>query len=557
MVRIVIYCLIFSMILLLFFLPNFLLNQCVWAQLPDSQEEFVTYEKQSSFIKEFAVPFEELGLKGITTDLQGNVWFYHSTNTTSTLVLFNPANGEFTKFPVEGQTITDDPIINLASTQLTFDNKRNAVWFTDSRINSVGRLNIDTAEISLWPVPTEQAGPMGIALSPDGNSIWFAEIAGDKIARLDVSSGKIEEYPTGDQSGPALLAFDDSGQLWVTLSFADSVLLAQPWAIAPNSSLGMSRFSLPEPDRFSPLGIAFSEGKVFLPDHGSSRIIVADASSNLQQYDEYWTSPSPAFPTTLPSQIVVTAVSDKQGKVYFTQHGGNRITEINKDGMMTEYEVPTGPLSTVVYLSAASDGKVWFAEWASNKIAYLDTAMQVPFTLNIEKIGMTLDGSSPQSITVSLNSSSSDATTTTTSPVSLSEVEIGLTGMTESGLQGVTYEAQPPRMDLQDVKSNQSEIQISAQENARPGNYTFMVRAFAPENDGLVISRLYPVELTLDVPEPTSTQDSETMFQNEGQQDSDTIVQDALMIAAPVGAAGLIAFGIYRWKKARKTERIR
>jgi virginiamycin B lyase len=538
---------------------SFLPNQWVWAQLPPTPEEFVTYEKQSSFIKEFTVPFEEIGLKGITTDLQGrNVWFYHSTNTTSTLVLFNPANGQFTKFPVEGQTVTDEPIINLASSQLAFDSERNAVWFTDSRINSIGRLNIDTTEISLWPVPTAQAGPMGITLSPDANSVWFAEITGNKIARLDVSSGKIEEYPTGEQSGPALLAFDDSGQLWVTLSFADSVLLAQPWALAPNSSLGMSRFSLPEPDRFSPLGIAFSEGKVFLSDHGSSRMIVADAHSNLQQYDQYWTSPSSAFPTTLPSQIVAVSSSDKQGKVYFAQHGGNRITQISNDGMMTEYEIPTGPLSTVVYLSVAADGKVWFAEWASNKIGYLDTTMQVPFTLNVEKRAVTLNGSSSsQSIAVSLNnSSSSDATTnTTTSLVSLSEVEIGLTGMTESGLQGVTYEAQPPRMNLQDARSNQSEIQIRTQENARPGNYTIMVRAFAPENDGLVISRLYPVELVLDVPEPVSTQDSENMFQNQVQQTSDTSIQSALMIGAPVAAAGLIAFAIYRWKKARRAER--
>jgi virginiamycin B lyase len=549
MSRVVYYGIIVFAVMALSFLPN----QWVWAQLPASQEEFVTYEKQSSFIKEFAVPFEELGLKGITTDLQGNVWFYHSTNTTSTLVLFSPANGQFTKFPVEGQTVTDEPIINLASSQLAFDSERNAVWFTDSRINSVGRLNIDTLEISLWPVPTEQAGPMGITLSPDGNSAWFAEITGDKIARLDVSSGKIEEYPTGDESGPALLAFDDNEQLWVTLSFVDSVLLAQPWALAPNSSLGMSRFSLPEPDRFSPLGIAFSEGKVFLTDHGSSRIIVADANSNLQQYDEYWTSPSSAFPTTLPSQIVVVS-SDMQGKIYFAQHGGNRITEISKDGMMTEYEIPTGPLSTVVYLSIA-DGKVWFAEWASNKIGYLDTTMQVPFMLNVEKTAVTLNGSSsPQSIAVSLNSSS-DATTTTTSPVSISEVEIGLTGMTESGLQGVTYEAQPPRMNLQDARSTQSEIQIRTQENVRPGNYTIMVRAFAPENDGLVISRLYPVKLVLDVPEPVSSQDSENMFQNQVQQASETSVQGALMIGAPVAAAGLVAFAIYRWKKARRAER--
>ena len=180
--------------------------------------------------------------------------------------------------------------------------------------------------------------------------------------------------------------------------------------------------------------------------------------------------------------------------------------------------------------------------------------MQVPFTLNVEKTAVTLDGSSPQSIAISLNSSSSDATNTT-SLVSLSEVEIGLTGMTESGLQGVTYEAQPQRMNLQDVKSNQSEIQISTQENARPGNYTLMVRAFAPEQDGLVISKLYPVKLVLDVPEAISGQDSENMFQDQVQQTSDTTVQDALMIAAPIGAAGLIAFGIYRWKKARRAEK--
>jgi streptogramin lyase len=535
---------------------SFLPNQWVWAQLPDSQEDLVTFEKKSSFIKEFAVPFEELGLKGITTDLQGNVWFYHSTNTTSTLVLFDPTNGEFTKFPVQGQTVTDDPIINLASSQLAFDSKRNAVWFTDSRINSIGRLNVETAEINLWPVPTAQAGPMGITLSPDGNSVWFAEITGDKIARLDVSSGSIEEYPTGQESGPAMLAFDDSGQLWVTLSFADSVLLAQPWALGSNSSFGTSRFSLPEADRFSPLGIAFSDGKVFLTDHGSSRIIVADARSNLQQYDEYWTSPSPAFPTTLPSQIVASP-DKQQGKVYFAQHGGNRITEISGDGIMTEYEVPTGPLSTVVYLSAAADGKVWFAEWASNKIAYLDATMQIPFTLNVAKTSVTLNGSGPQSISVSLNSSSNATTATTPTPVSLSQVEIGLTGMTESGLGGVTYVAQPPRIDLQGARSAQSEIQIRTQENARPGNYTIMIRAFAPENNGLIVSKLYPVEFLLDVPEPVSSQDSQNISQNQEQTTADTVIRGILMIGAPLGAAGLIAFTVYRWKKARSGARIR
>jgi hypothetical protein len=75
-----------------------------------------------------------------------------------------------------------------------------------------------------------------------------------------------------------------------------------------------------------------------------------------------------------------------------------------------------------------------------------------------------------------------------------------------------------------------------------------MVRAFAPEKDGLVMSRLYPVKLVLDVPEPTSSQESNN------QQAVDTTVQDALRIGAPVGVAGVIAFAIYRWRKARKSK---
>lgn len=519
--------------MLVLFLPN----QWVKAQ-PAIPEEFVTYEKQSGFIKEFAAPFEELGLRGITTDSQGKVWFYHSTNATSTLVLFNPNNGEFTKFPVEGETVADNPIINLASSQLAFDSERNAVWFTDARTNSIGKLDLASGRVDLLQIPTDNSGPMGVVLSPDGNSVWFTEIIGDKIASIDAESKKITEYATGEDSGPALLTFDDSGMLWVTISFSNSVLRVDVQALSPNNpSTAMTELKLSGEDTFSPFGIAVSDGKVYVSDHGSSRVTVSD--TGFVSYVSYWTSPSNAFPTTLPSQVV----ADRQGNIYFPQHGGNRISAIDGAGIMTEYEIPTGPLATAVFIAASDNEKVWFTEWASNKIAYLDTAKQVPFMLNFEKTTVTLDTSGPQNIAVSLNSSN------VTSPVSLSEVEIGFTGMTESGLRGVTYEARPPRLNLQQAGSAESEIQIRAQVNARPGDYVAMVRAFAPEKDGLVVSRLYPVELELDVPVPTSSQDS-----NQQQIRYDSTVQNTLRIGAPLAAAGLIAFAIYRWKKVRRSE---
>lgn len=65
--------------------------------------------------------------------------------------------------------------------------------------------------------------------------------------------------------------------------------------------------------------------------------------------------PFKKYPATLPSQIAV----DKSGKyIYFPQHGGNRVSKIDtQSGIMTEYDIPTGPLSTAVFIAVSDDGK--------------------------------------------------------------------------------------------------------------------------------------------------------------------------------------------------------
>lgn len=92
-------------------------------------EDMLTYNKQSNFIKEFKIPnnLQELGLKGITADSDGNAWFYHATNKTSTIIKFDPKNENFTQYDVKGNTVVDNAIINLAGGQLVFDNKRGIV----------------------------------------------------------------------------------------------------------------------------------------------------------------------------------------------------------------------------------------------------------------------------------------------------------------------------------------------------------------------------------------------------------------------------------------------
>ena len=517
----------------------------------NSPEDLVSYHKKSDFIKEFSVPVKDRGLRGIATDSEGNAWFFHSTNKTSTIFKLEPENGKFTQYPVNGETVAEDPVINLAAAQLVFDKERNAIWFTDARVNSIGKLDITTGQIELWQIPTKNAGPMGIVLSPDGKSLWFAEIIGNKIASFDIQSDEIAEYPTGEDGGPALMTFDDKGQLWVSLSFSDSVMLTQIGNLGSNSSVGMVKMPLPRPDRFTPFGIAISGGKMYVSDHGSSRVIVADENAGLQSYDVYWTSPSssPLIPTTLPGQTVV----DKWGNVYFPQHGGNRITEIRpKDGLMTEYDIPTGPLSTVLFLTASDEGRVWFTEWASNKVAYLDTSKQVPFEQQVQQKSITLTESSSASLGV-LVKSAADAVNNS---LSLSQVEVSITGMTESGPTGITYQSSPPRVNLQENASAESTIQLETQNNARPGSYTAMVRVQAPEQEGLIISRLYPFKLVLDVPQP-ATAAQKGLSESNSQVSTLSEVRDLIRvvaIAAAVAAVGLAGYIVYRRVKRKPTQ---
>lgn len=530
----------FVLVLLLVFISQSVLESSA-QQI--TVEDLVKYTKSSDFIKEFEIPLEERGLKGITTDSEGNAWFYHSTNSTSKIIKMEQS-GRFEEYDVLGNTVVPNYAIQLAGGQLVFDETRNAIWFTDARTNSVGRLDAESGQIHLIPILTEKAGPMGIALSNDKKTIWFTEILASKIAKLDPATDKIAEYSTGDDTGPTLLIFDKNNVLWVTQSYSHNVLRIQP-DLLDSALNGMLPFTLTKPETFSPFGLAIVDSqqkqKMIISDHGSSRVILSDYDSNLSEFTSYWTSPSSVYQQTLPGQVV----SDKTGNVYFPQHGGNRISKIDtRSGMMTEYEIPTGPLATVVFAAITSDGgKVWFTEWASNKIGYLDTTVPVPYGLNVLNNQITLDKSGPKTIAAELKSESDERY------VSTNAVEIGMVGMTDSGLSGVSYDATPPRTNLVENKNASAEIVLTVQAGAKPGTFSIMTRASALEKDNLVISLLYPVLVTLDVPEPPLTAGIVLTPQTSVKQNDSS---DATIYLALLAIGGLIAFMIYRRVRNQK-----
>ena len=526
------------------------------SNFPNVNQQFVTYQKQSNFIHEFNVPVNQRGLKGIVTDSLGNPWFYVQTNNTSNIIKFNLANHTFNSFPVSGKTVADTPVINLAGGQMIYDKKRNSIWFTDARINSLGNIDLQNNSINLYKVPTNNSGIMGLVLSPDNSSIWFAEIIGNKIGSFDINSKRVIEYPTGEFSGPTLLTFDPKGQLWITLSYAHSILKIQPWLLVPESRIGgMTQVGLEKPDTFSPFGITItyvsSVSTMFVSDHGSSRVIASDVGSEMKNYTSFWTSPSQAYPASLPSQVI----SDKFGNVYFPQHGGNKITKIDAStGEMREYDIPTGPLATVVYIATSPDAsKIWFTEWASNRIAYLDNATPIPLELRIKHpTPITLKANQNHPIDIQVSK-----TNTTANPlISLNTIESSLIGMTDSGLEGLTYVANPQRFNMTETPNLNGTLNLTVDgKDAIAGNYTVMPRLSTPEKDNLTVSLLKTQPITLDVPVHKAQLQNFTTTTNNENTNSPFIVRDIIRYAAIGVAVTLISYLVYRKINQRKLKR--
>ena len=490
--------------------------QNIQGQLQQLQTEYIKYQYQSDYIKEFEISqiVNETGLKGITTDSKNNVWFFHNTNTSSVIIEFNPVNNTFTKYPITKKTNVDNAITNLAGGQLTFDETRNLIWFSDARTNSLGKLNMTDKKMELYNIPTNNSGIMGITLSPDNKSIWFAEIIGNNIGSFDIESNDILEYPTGMSTGPTLLTFDKDGILWSSLSYSNEILRIEPAMLIPGIELnGMLRIKLQQPDIFSPFGLSIvndnnKTNTLFVSDHGSSRIISIPIynqnilNEEIQNYTSYWTSPSKSFPNTLPSQIV----SDKEGNIYFAEHGGNRIAKFSTyTKTMTEYEIPTGPLATTVFISLSNDNtKIWFTEWASNKIGYLDISKEIPLkmlltneSLSTYENPITFTNNTSYQTNVSLIRNNISINKQAEN-VEFTNISLSVAGMTDSGPKGITYSFNPQKIDLNGNNKENSLLTLMMvnEDEMKSENNTLMIIANTFKNN-LTTSILQPLPISI------------------------------------------------------------
>ena len=434
-------------------------------RLPPSVSSYpaLLQTREPSYIQEFHVPTPYSAPLAVTVDEKGEVWFTESN--ASKLGLFDPVNQTFKEFQVpwigDMWGIAVDP--------------RGAIWFTQysgkGNVNPGGsiiaggsgrivRFDVATGNFASIPVPTNSSFPMRLRLDQAGR-VWFTEFLGNKIGMYDPSSKLMREYQIlTNSSGATDLTFDSHGNLWFSESYARQLGEFNP----QNQNFTEYPLGAETASQIvsSPVGLAVDkEGNVWVADHGGNWIVKFDpATLAIVKYPTHF-PPEDVYPISLVNDLLI----DSKGRVWFAEHGGNSVGYYDPEARsMVEFPIPTGPISTVLWIALAPDGNIWFTEWSANNIGVIKSDSTVP--LFISTSTNSLVTSTDERITIPLQMKISEA-------MSGNGTFSYAWGSYNPFDASVTFEPKYPRLTGSTVISTQAQLSISTA--AKPGNYTLAI----------------------------------------------------------------------------------
>lgn len=159
----------------------------------------------SADITEWEVPYENARPRDPWRGPDGKVWFVGQTD--DYVANLDPDTGEFERID----------LVDGAGPHTVIVDQRGA-WYAGNRVAHIGRIDLDTHEIDIIPVPGEGTrDPHTMAFNASGD-IWFTAQHGNFIGFYDASSGKITRFPMHtEKSRPYGLEVDADGRPWAVL----------------------------------------------------------------------------------------------------------------------------------------------------------------------------------------------------------------------------------------------------------------------------------------------------------------------------------------------------
>ena len=370
--------------------------------------------KSNKHIKEYLIPTDCTQPQAIVTGPDGNIWFAQSN--TGKLAKFNPVTEIFSEY--------DNRLWPSGSHSMIWglDYKTDrTLWFTDTQHKSVWIFNIINKEYVKTPLSFSDDSLLQ-QIETTGPRIIINDFSGSEIIYLyetGLYSRQMERYSipfpeTNSFTGDFTL--DSNNFLWITNWIPDQrnrlIKINQTeFDIAlKTDAQGLNFTFYPLPlDVKTPNGIKEDDlGNIWITDSSSSLFFKFEEDS--ETFTKYATSDPPTFTYGNYTGKIKSATSQPHwidrsdsGKMVFNEPAANRIALFDPTSeTLVEYSIPSQNhywgdcdgekncgISQIFDFTINGD-KIWFTEWAENKIGVIDTSSYLPINvqLNTNKISI-------------------------------------------------------------------------------------------------------------------------------------------------------------------------
>ncbi len=453
--------------------------------------------KSTSFVKEYQIPTLCTQPLAIKVAPDGNVWFVESN--AGQIAKFDPTSETFTEF--ENELWPEGARTMSWGMDYSSDG---TMWYTDGSFDTIWRFDTisKTYDAISYPVSEEGSLPQKLAIS--GSNIIVNDFTGNKITFFDLSQN-IDEITYSSIVAPIPNSFtgdfaiDSENNLWYTNWIPDTTGLLLKFNIEQykqDSYLASTGMDIPLENYFDvydfPTGLSTANGlsvdendNVWIVDTSSSFFFKFDP--NEETFTKFITSTPQKSAYGNSTGIIKSPISrpywsetDMNGTLIFNEQTSNQLAvfDIEKETLV-EYMVPSkNPnwadcedksdsncgVAQIFGFDAIGD-KIWFTEWAENKIGVVDTGKPLPFTVSTNIESITIKKGETKTISMDINKLSN----------------VGKTNFNFAHTASAVTKSSDLLVSHDFVNSDEIVVSITASEIALSGEYKLLLGVYNSE----------------------------------------------------------------------------
>ena len=412
--------------------------------IPDDQRATfcgIGEPQSTTYVKEYQIPTVCTQPLAIKISPDGNVWFIESN--VGQIAKFDPISEKFTEF--ENEMWPKNSRTMSWGMDYSSDG---AMWYTDGTYDTIWRFDTINEKYEAISFPQNEEGSLPQKLSIHGSNIIVNDFTGSKITFFDLSqyvdeitySSVVAPIPnsfTGD------FAVDSQNNLWYTnwvpdVAVSSGVLLKfniekykqDSYLAGTGMDISLENyfevFDFPQ-DLNTANGLSVDENdNVWIVDTSSSFFFKFDPITN--EFTKFVTSNPQKSAYGNATGIIKSPISrpywtqtDMNGNLFFNEQTNNQLAMFDIDSnRLVEYMVPSKNPNWAdcedksdsncgvaqIFGFDVADGKIWFTEWAENKIGVVDTKKQLPFSVTTNTDSIILKKGETETVTLGIDYSS-------------------------------------------------------------------------------------------------------------------------------------------------------